>query len=163
MLSLESLDVVFVLDLLFMYVVSQSFHTLLKELDLCIVLRMKLLGFGALLWLGCLGRPRGFRDHYWSHSSPSSRPFCHLPVMITNLSLSSCLLPALLLASTFSCSPPLLGCFLGCSFLFGLFRSLCRLFLLLHPIPEVFAFSVSGAFHFCQIIDLIFEHGVSLS
>ena len=149
MLSLKSFDVRFVLDLSLMYVVSQSFHSLLKELNLGVLIGMHLFGFGALLWLGCLGRPRGLRDHDRLIISSLPRLCRHLPVMISDLSLSMRLILALLLASTLSCSPPFLGRLLGRSPLSGLFSSLRRLSLSLCPIPKEFAFSVSGAFHVC--------------
>ena len=152
MLILEPLDVIFVLDLLLMHVVSESFHPLLKELNLGVVLSVKLLGFGALHWLGCLGRPRGLWDHDRSNSSPGPCLCLHLLVMISNLSLSDRLISALLLASTLGCSPPLQGRLLCCFSLLGLFSSLHRLFLCLLPRPREFALSMSMsfAFHVCQ-------------
>ena len=137
-----------------MYVVPQSLHSLLKELNFSVMIGMKLLGSSAHLWLGCLGRPRGLRDHDRLIISSLPRLFRHLPVIVSDLSLSVRLILALLLASTLSCSPPFLGCLLGCCPLSCYFRSLRRLSLSPCPIPEEFTLSVSGAFHICQRGDI---------
>ena len=154
---LKGLDGFLVLNLVLMHIGSDCLHPLLKELNLCSVLSMELLGSGAHLWLWLLGRPRRSRDHDRRLSSPGPRPVDHQLVMSMQLSLSMILSLALLLAFGSRSSAILLCLLPGLGSLLGQFCPMLSLSLIL-LLFALFELSVGGG----EIGGLCVKHGVRL-